>query len=165
MARRAQVDIRKARPEDESRVQTILTEAFGGPAEARLVTALRRDRDLTVERVAIIDGQVAGYIGFSLHRSPRDWMCLAPVAVLPAQQGRGIGAELVRYGLDAARRKGARAITVLGDGRFYRRFGFTYAAAENLGTPYDPAHTLLYPIAPGTAFAAERLSYAAAFDS
>ncbi|MBY5974470.1 N-acetyltransferase [Ferrimonas balearica] len=149
--------------EHEIGVYNLLKQAYEGPSQAHLVSELRKAGDMAVELLGLHDGHVVGYIGFSHHPSPDGWVALSPLGVLPQWRSRGIGSELVRYGLDAARRSGAKAITVLGDGRYYQRFGFTYKSAENLTSPYCADQTLLYPIAAGTAFAEERLVYPAAY--
>jgi putative acetyltransferase len=52
--------------------------------------------------------------------------------VSPAWQRRGVGSALVRAGLDACRRASQRVVVVLGDPRYYGRFGFEPAAARGL---------------------------------
>ncbi|MHC9236824.1 GNAT family N-acetyltransferase [Pseudooceanicola sp. 502str34] len=150
-------------PEDRDTISEVLTEAFKGDAEARLVSTLRNSGDMALELVAIVDRKIVGYVGFARHYQPRGWYSLSPVAVRPRYQRRGIGAELIRYGLDYARQARTPAVTVLGDLAYYRRFGFTHKAAENLSTPYPSEHTGLYPIAPGTAGTKAELVYADAF--
>lgn len=61
------------------------------------------------------------------------------VARLPAA---GIGAALVRAGLDALRRAGARGCVVLGEPAYYARFGF------------GPAGDIVFPQAPPDALMA-----------
>lgn len=56
-------------------------------------------------------------------RSPK-FVVLAPVAVLPKLQRRGIGSRLVQTGLVQVARMNAEAVFVLGDPAFYGRFGF-----------------------------------------
>ncbi|QPM92131.1 GNAT family N-acetyltransferase [Pseudooceanicola algae] len=165
MAKRLNLQLRLYTSSDEIGVSNVLTSSYDTPAEARLVSALRANGELAVELLAFDGDRTVGYIGFSRHIRPDGWMALAPLGVLPQWRGHGIGADLIRYGLDYARRAGAKAITVLGDGRYYQRFGFTYKAAQNLTTPYTVENTLLYPIAAGTAFAEERLVYSNAFEA
>ncbi len=163
MARKSQISLRLYTPGDDIAVSNVLTLAYDTPTEARLVASLREAGDMAVELLAFDSERCVGYAGFSRMIAPRDWLALSTLAVLPQVRSRGIGNELIRYGLDYARRAHAKAITVLGDGRYYQRFGFTYKAAQNLKTPYSIADTLLYPIAAGTAFAEEELVYARAY--
>ncbi|PJE28899.1 putative acetyltransferase [Pseudooceanicola antarcticus] len=163
MARKPEITHKLYSPVHGIGVGNLLTQAYDGPAQAQLVQAMRSSGDMVVELMALHEESVVGYVGFSRHLSPQGWMALSPLGVLPAWRSHGIGAELVRYGLDHARRAGAKAVTVLGDGRYYQRFGFTYRAAENLETPYSSEKTLLFPIAPGTAFSEEKLVYSPAF--
>ncbi|MBT9382927.1 N-acetyltransferase [Pseudooceanicola sp. CBS1P-1] len=166
MAKNVKITMRLFEPGDEVRVGNVLTQGYETPAEARLVSTLRDNGDMAVELLAFdARDEAVGYIGFSRHVSPEDWFALSSLSVIPSYHGSGIGADLIRYGLDYARRARAAAVTVLGDGRYYQRFGFTYKAAQNLSTPYDAQQTLMYPIKPGTAFAHERLVYAEAFDA
>ena len=76
----------------------------------------------------------------------KGWCTISTVAVEPSAQGRGIGSDLVRGCLEAARQADAGAVTVLGNVRYYQRFGFTRTAAEFLETPFSKENTLMYPI-------------------
>jgi putative acetyltransferase len=49
---------------------------------------------------------------------------LGPVAVLPAAQRRGLGAQLIRTGLERCRMLGYAYVVVLGHPEYYPRFGF-----------------------------------------
>ena len=71
---------------------------------------------------------------------------LGPVAVAPDQQRRGVGSAVIRDGLRAlvGAREPARprcsAVIVLGDPRFYGRFGFS-AEHQRVRAPYKlPPH-------------------------
>jgi putative acetyltransferase len=157
------MDLRPLQPDDALAVSALLATAFDGPMETRLVSQLRQDGAMALELVAADAGRTYGYIGFCKLTAPGDWWSLSPVAVSPSRQGGGIGSELIRYGLDHARRAGARAVTVLGDPVYYRRFGFTCKAAENLTSPYSGPNYMLYPIAPLTAGIAAEVTYPEAF--
>jgi putative acetyltransferase len=52
------------------------------------------------------------------------WYGLGPISVLPAWQGRGVGAALMRAALEALREMGAAGCVVLGEPAYYGRFGF-----------------------------------------
>jgi len=162
------MQLRQATEQDRLAISILLDTAFEGPAENRLVAALRESGDMALELVAE-DGEgpegIWGYVAFAELRSPPGWWSLSPVAVLPERQRKGLGGALIREGLDRARRAGAQAVAVLGDPDYYRRFGFSSRAAEKLRTPYSVAHTLLYPIAPGQGGREAILVYPEAFRS
>lgn len=94
------------RPEVSEDVETISyvnEQAFGQENEAELVEKLRSRGVLTVSLVAIEDNRVVGHIAFSpvkveSESSSFEVIALAPMAVLPAYQGKGIGSQLVLAG-------------------------------------------------------------------
>jgi putative acetyltransferase len=116
--------------------------AFGRDAEAKLVNRLRDLEQLEVSLVAVSEAQVVGHVAFSPMRlapNPEGLRTfgLAPLAVLPAHQGRGIGSQLVRDGLRACKEGGWDLAFVLGDPAYYQRFGFTDAAGHGLRWDHD----------------------------
>jgi putative acetyltransferase len=56
---------------------------------------------------------------FSKMTAPFRALGLAPVAVTPGWQGKGVGSQLIRWGLKQAERAGWQGVFVLGDSRFY----------------------------------------------
>jgi len=115
--------------------------AFGGDDEARLVDALHEEGFVRLSLVAEIDGEIVGHILFSdlPISSPSGTvpaLALAPLAVLPVYQRRGIGSELVRHSLELVRQQGHRIVIVLGHVHFYPRFGFSPELARRLDSPY-----------------------------
>lgn len=129
--------IRPERPEDHAAVAALHERAFGQPAEARLVAALRAAGAATLSLVAEEDGQVVGHVLFSpvsVDDGAGGWAALGlgPVAVRPERQRRGIGAALVRAGLAACRDNGHTVVLVLGHAEYYPRFGFRPAAGAGL---------------------------------
>lgn len=115
--------------------------AFGRPDEADLVDALRAAARPYISLVAVDEGQVVGHIFFSpVTLEAADSACailgLAPMAVLPEYQRRGIGSQLVRAGLEECRRIGCDAVVVLGHPEYYPRFGFIPASRKGLRCEY-----------------------------
>jgi putative acetyltransferase len=53
-----------------------------------------------------------------------DWYGLGPVSVLPDYQKQGIGKALVHEGLRLLRVSGAKGVVLVGDPKYYERFGF-----------------------------------------
>lgn len=105
--------------------------------EARILEGLRAAGALTLGLVAVEDtcgapardGPVAGHVAFSpvaIDGVDGGWFALGPIAVAPRLQRRGIGAALVREGLDRLRASGARGIVLVGDRAYYGRFGFRH---------------------------------------
>lgn len=116
--------IRKAQSADLSPILALLDRAFGGsPYESKLVRLLvQRDRPMH-HWVALAEGQLVGYIAYTRafrEEDPIGWH-LAPLAVEPEWQGRGWGSRLVRESLHEL---GEEPVFVLGDPRYYTRFGF-----------------------------------------
>lgn len=133
-------DIRTEAPGDGDAILAVHDAAFGGPAEGRLVDGLRRDGNLLLSLVAVEENAIVGHIAFSRLRisdgAPDKAVALAPLAVLPARQGRGIGVSLTENGLERLARAGETLVFVLGDPAYYGRFGFSAAAARPYGTPW-----------------------------
>lgn len=115
--------------------------AFGTTAEADLVDALCERAAPIISLVADDDGTIVGHILFTPMTldSDRDLkvMGLAPMAVTTGRQRQGIGAALVRAGLDECWQLGATAVAVLGHTEYYPRFGFVPASKFGLRSQYD----------------------------
>ena len=128
--------------------------AFGGDDEAMLVDALRAGGYLRVSLVAEDQGRVVGHIVFSdlpvvTAGTTVETLALAPMAVLPEFQRRGIGSALVREGLDLCRRRGHRIVVVLGHPGFYPRFGFSTDLAVPLASPFAGDSFMALELTPG----------------
>ena len=127
--------IRPATDADLQAIHAVHVEAFGGrPAEAHLVDLLHAAGKARPSLVATINEQVVAHVTFSpvdLVGTPHPVhiLGLAPLAVRPAHQRRGIGSRLAQAGLDACRADHCDAVVVLGDPAFYGRFGFRPARA------------------------------------
>ena len=134
-------------PEDEGDrdgIQRAVAAAFGGDAEARLVETLRNNGALVASLVACAAGEIVGHCAFSplnTDRQPdrRDLLGLAPVAVHPQWQRRGIGSALIQSGLDECRRRAVAAVFVLGAPKFYARFGFRPARDSGIQCQFKAA--------------------------
>lgn len=142
--------IRPEQPIDIDQIHELHRAAFGGPAEAELVDAIRASAGFVPELslVAVADdGSVLGHVlvsrvGFSpidASEERAEVLALAPLAVLPPHQGRGIGSALMTAVIEAADTRREPFVAVLGAPAFYGRFGFTPAAEAGVHSPYDEA--------------------------
>ena len=135
--------LRRERPDDRAAIFAVHAAAFarfeGGVApEAPLVNRLRSDGDLVLALsiLAECDDVVVGHVGCS--RGDIDGhpaLGLGPLAVLPDHQGRGIGQALMHGVLAGADALDASAVLLLGDPRYYRRFGFELAQPMGVAAP------------------------------
>ena len=164
------IEIREETPADRAAVYAVNTAAFGGEGEARLVEALHHDGDVLAALVAVEDGEIVGHILFSKLPIEADEgtlfaTALAPMAVRPDRQLKGIGSALVREGLKLARERGATAAVVLGHPDYYPRFGFSARWAAGLESPYagSDAFMAMELVPNGLGTGEGVLHYAAAF--
>ena len=172
--------IRPEREVDIAHVQHVNEAGFARPAEAALVEALRAAGAVIASLVAEEAGQIVGHILFSPARlishsnsaatptsalkmpqsnvmvtagataAERPIAALGPMAVLPAWQGRGVGSQLVRAGMDVCRAAGYDLVIVLGHIDYYPRFGFR--PAPPLGIRWEhgaDAHFMVMELQPG----------------
>ena len=132
--------IRLEESTDWPAIYAIYDAAFAQTAEADLVRDMAKDGDLILSLLAY-DGKPAGHIAYShlaLHETPSVRACvLAPLAVPPPFQNRGVGTALVRQSLQRLTDDGYDLVVVLGEPSYYGRFGFDPKLAERLKTPYD----------------------------
>jgi len=138
------IHIGPEKSEDIASIDEITRLAFEGEEEAKLIVAIRNS-DYFIPKlslVAVQNNHVVGHILFSpiTIESPEtsvDALALAPMAVSPGCQNRGIGTELVRNGLEACKKLGYKIVIVVGHPNYYPRFGFKPARALGLQAPFE----------------------------
>lgn len=64
-------------------------------------------------------------------------LILAPIAVVKEYRNRGVGSALIREGCTRAKTLGYDAVILVGNPRYYKRFGFTELAGFGIGHPHD----------------------------
>lgn len=129
--------IRDAAPADHPAIAELVTKAFGRPDEAQIVEKLRADGDIMLELVGDADGALIGHLVFYTLRvlGRLSAMGLGPVSVDPWIQREGVGAALIQNALIFAHHKGEALVFVLGDPKFYERFGFKAETADAFEGP------------------------------
>lgn len=152
-------DISPERPEDKDQVEALFDVAFapgranlssyqlrvGAPPVAALCLAARDEFDMIIGAIRYWPIRI-GAPGAEIPA-----LLLGPVAVHPTRQSEGLGARLILDSLERARALGWRAVLLVGDEPYYRRFGFKRALAEAIDFPQptNPARILGLEIVPG----------------
>ena len=94
--------------------------------------------------VAEVDDIIVGHIAFSPVTSSDTkehlGYILAPLAVSPSHQKRGIASQLINSGVERLSELGPGVLLVYGDPDFYSRFGF----GADRGECYTPPYQLEY---------------------
>ena len=164
--------IRDEEQKDWAAVHAVNASAFETPAEADLVDALREQAHPVVSLVAVEGGTIVGHIMFSpvsLSGHPDlKIMGLAPMAVVPEQQRKGIGSALVRAGLDRCKQLGFGAVVVLGHPEYYPRFGFSPSMRFGIKSEYEVPERvfMVFELLPGyLRDASGTIKYHAAFSN
>jgi putative acetyltransferase len=128
------VTIRAERHDDRDAIADVVAAAFGSPAEARLVEAIRPSSNFVPQwsLVAQLLGRVVGhvmviFVALREDAAERRIACLSPLAVAPDVQGRGIGSQLVRAVSARVDDDGEPLIVLEGSPVYYGRFGFEHS--------------------------------------
>jgi putative hydrolase of the HAD superfamily len=137
---RFNIAIRHEWPEDIPAIHRVNQRAFPQETEANLVDLIRDRGNVTLSLVALNGADVVGHILFSpVTLEPNNHirgLGIGPVAVLPEMQGKGLGSQLIEKGLNICRERGYDFIVLLGDPRYYSRFGFIPAREFGLTSEY-----------------------------
>lgn len=150
------VDVRPVDPRDDPRVGDVVRAAFGSDIEYGLIEDLRSDVSWVpaLSLGAYVGDELVGHVLFTEARAGTlPAVLLAPLAVLPEWQRRGVGSALARTGLDVSREMGFAVALVLGHPAYYPRFGFEPAIPHGVRPPYpvDPAEAwMVAELVPGS---------------
>jgi putative acetyltransferase len=157
------VTVRPETPADYAAIHAVNRAAFAQPDEADLVDRLRAEGSVLLSLVADQDSAIVGHVLFTrMHVGDTPAVALAPVAVDPVHQRQGIGAALIRRGLDLLRDAGERIVIVVGHPAYYPRFGFSGAPA--IEHPFPPEAFMALELTPrALADAAGAVRYPPAF--
>ncbi len=148
-------DIRHETPFDVPAREALLDRCFG-PDRARKTSERLREGREPAEGLSLVadrDGRLAATVRlWDVSAGPgRPALLLGPIAVDPALQGVGLGGELMRETLSRAAALGHRAVMLVGDAPYYRRFGFAAEAVRDLWLPgpWEAGRFLGLELAPG----------------
>ena len=134
---------------EESKVDQILTGAYGHARAAERINALRKSGDIAGEVVLPFQGGVVGYYALAHMPAPAGWLCVAAAAIAPDWQGSGHGRRLMGVLSEWARLSGQNVVAS-GPARFWQRAGFAATGDVTLAGPAaaaqaEPLPDLRYP--------------------
>lgn len=135
------------REEDTEEIKSLFARTFGaseGEAEGEVIAGLVAELISGTDAadlkgfVARSDGRIVASIFFSrlCYDTPMQIFMLSPVAVLTAYQGKGIGQQLIRYGVGQLAAQGVQRVFTYGDPRFYSRVGFHPVSQAMAAAPF-----------------------------
>ena len=128
--------IRAENHSDITEIETLIYRAFENhphhepgvkPTEHLIVNKLRDAKVLSLSLVCEDQTGIIGHIAFSpifINGEESVWYGLGPVSVMPERQSEGIGGALIREGLSQLKTQGIAGIVLLGEPKYYGRFGF-----------------------------------------
>ncbi|TDW26831.1 MULTISPECIES: N-acetyltransferase [Rhizobium] len=136
----------------DAAIEHINEEAFGPGRHARAAARIREQgaHDPSLSFICTDDGETIASVRMTpVMAGDVKGHLLGPLAVRPSHKNMGIGRELVRIAVEAARRKGSEAVILVGDPPYYCPLGFEKVAYNALAFPgpVDPARVLVVPIA------------------
>ena len=140
------IELKPERPDDWWEVEALFDLCFA-PGREALSSYRMRDGIAPVLELSLVardeSAILAGAIRFwPVRVDGAAALLLGPVAVHPTHQGEGLGAVLIRDGLDAARRAGWARVILVGDEPYYGRFGFSPLAGVVMPPPTNPERVL-----------------------
>lgn len=138
-------EIRQENVNDYNEVYNVVKEAFekaehSDGDEQDLVVRLRKSGSFVPELslVAQTGNKIIGHILFTeIKIGSSTELALAPLAVLPEYQRKGVGRSLIQEGHRIAKSLGYNYSVVLGSPKYYSKVGYIPASKYNIKPPFD----------------------------
>lgn len=145
------ITIRKEQLNDYKVTEEVVQRAFADmefsdKKEHELVGRIRQ-ADVFIPELSLVattenDTEIVGHILLSKIKIVSgvlsvESLALAPVAVLPKYQNKGIGKMLILKALQKAKELGFSSVVVLGHPGYYPKFGFKAAANWGIEAPFE----------------------------
>ena len=144
--------IRQENIADYEKIYELNLIAFEEKEEAILVDLLRKKDEFIpqLSLVALLNDEIVGHILFTKikiiddNENKQESLALAPMAVLPKYQKKGIGGKLINEGLNIAAKLNFKSVIVLGHEHYYPKFGFVPTVKWNIKPPFEvPANAFM----------------------
>ena len=140
------MDLLKYKPEQVDQIKSLFTKVFSdseSESEGILIGNLAYELMTETDEVdlygfvAIEQEVIIGCIFFSrlTFDSGINAFILSPVAVHTDYQGKGVGQQLINYGINTLKNEGVELIMTYGDPNFYSKVGFKPVNEETIKAP------------------------------
>ncbi len=139
------MNIRPSTVSDHAHIEQVHLQAFGeeGDEIVQLVNNLFEDKTALplLSLVAVEADQIIGHVLYTKATLTQtneavSVHILAPLAVTPSAQNKGVGQQLIKEGLRQLKATGTELVLVLGHPGYYPRAGFVPAGALGFEAPY-----------------------------
>ncbi|NNK78391.1 MAG: N-acetyltransferase [Litoreibacter sp.] len=142
------MELRQENPDDWWEVEALYDLCFS-PGREALSSYRLRDGRPPLSELSLVARDEAGILGGAIRFWPvlvdtEEALLLGPVAVHPTRQGEGLGGALIRDGLARAEALGWKRVILVGDARYYSRFGFQQLLGVEMPPPTNPSRVLGY---------------------
>ncbi|MBL6933194.1 MAG: N-acetyltransferase [Rhodospirillales bacterium] len=144
------------RPNDEAAIETLLDNAFGPERHNKASYAFRQNCPAVagLSFVARSGDKLVGTIRFwplTIGDGLTPALLLGPLGVAPERQNYGIGRGLIRRGHLMAEELGYKLVLLVGEEKYYSRFGYEPAHPYGLVMPgEEPARLMVHELEGGT---------------
>lgn len=142
------------RPDDHTAVDALIERAFGPGRYAKAAERLREGNHplLDLSFVARQGGEIVGCVRmWPVRVGDTPAVLLGPFAVDSACRSQGLGAELIRRAVAAARAAGQGVIVLVGDEAYFGPLGFSHAPRVALPGPVDARRVFAMALKAGAA--------------
>jgi len=117
------------------------------PGRTALSSYRLRDGVPAVRELCLTARDGDGVLGAAIRFWPvrvgrREALLLGPIAVHPTRQGEGLGALMMREGMERAAQSGWPRTLLVGDAPYYSRFGFSKLSGVEMPPPTNPDRVL-----------------------
>jgi len=140
------MEIRTSTESQRKEILNVHNQAFGeekGAVIGKLVDDLLNDKTAMpiLSLVAIENETLVGHILYTKAtitqtELPIEAQILAPLAIIPSEQKKGIGEKLINEGIRQLKERGTELVFVLGHPAYYPRCGFSPAGEKGFEAPY-----------------------------
>ncbi|MEL7298922.1 MAG: N-acetyltransferase [Pseudomonadota bacterium] len=145
--------IRQEAPEDWWEVEALYDTCFA-PGREALSSYRLREGVPRVGPLCLTARDAGGILAGAVRHWPvavggQPALLLGPIAVHPTRQGEGLGGDLIRQSLGAARALDWARVILVGDAPYYGRYGFTPLTGVRMPPPTNPDRVLGHALQPG----------------